>query len=155
MNKFPRFARTGATGLAVAIMVAAALARQKDDKNAAKETKDQETRPKLTLKAQPMMAIAPARVVFTAELNGGANDAQDYYCPTVEWDWGDETRSETTADCEPYQAGKSEIKRRFTVEHQYKYGRNYRVIFRLKHGAKSIAAATVNIQVRPGLRDGG
>ena len=154
MKNFPRLVRIGATGLAFAMMVTAGLAQQKDDKNANKDNKDQE-RPKLTLKAQPMMAIAPARVVFTAELNGGANDVQDYYCPTVEWDWGDETRSETTADCEPYQAGKSEIKRRFTVEHQYKYGRNYRVVFRLKHGAKAIAAATVNIQVRPGLRDGG
>jgi hypothetical protein len=154
MKIFRRLAWTGATGLAFAMMVTAGLAQQKDDKNANKDNKDQE-RPKLTLKAQPMMAIAPARVVFTAELNGGANDVQDYYCPTVEWDWGDETRSETTADCEPYQAGKTEIKRRFTVEHQYKYGRNYRVVFRLKHGAKSIAAATVNIQVRPGLRDGG
>jgi hypothetical protein len=154
MKNFPRLARAGATGLAFAMMLTAGLAQQKDDKNANKDNKDQE-RPKLTLKAQPMMAIAPARVVFTAELNGGANDVQDYYCPTVEWDWGDETRSETTADCEPYQAGKSEIKRRFTVEHQYKYGRNYRVVFRLKRGAKSIAAATINIQVRPGLRDGG
>ena len=103
MKNFPRLVWTGATGLAFAMMVTGGLAQQKDDKNA---NKDQE-RPKLTLKAQPMMAIAPARVVFTAELNGGANDVQDYYCPTVEWDWGDETRSETTADCEPYQAGKS------------------------------------------------
>ena len=122
-----------------------------DDKNAAKD----ETRPKLTLKAQPMMAIAPARIVFTAELNGGANDLQEYYCPTIEWEWGDDTRSEATSDCEPYEAGKSEIKRRFTVEHQYKHGANYRVVFRLKRGAKSVAQATVNIQVRPGLRDGG
>jgi hypothetical protein len=154
MKNFPRVAGTGAIALAFALIVTPGSAQQKDDKNASKDNKDQE-RPKLSLKAQPMMAIAPARVVFTAELNGGANDVQEYYCPTVEWDWGDETRSETTADCEPYQAGKSEIKRRFTVEHQYKYGRNYRVVFRLKHGAKSIAAATVNIQVRPGLRDGG
>jgi hypothetical protein len=151
MSIFPRSAWTGAAGLAVALTVAAASAQQKDDKNAAKD----ETRPKLTLKAQPMMAIAPARVVFTAELNGGANDLQEYYCPTVEWEWGDETRSESTSDCAPYEAGKSEIKRRFTVEHQYKNGANYRVVFRLKRGAKSFAQATVNIQVRPGLRDGG
>ena len=151
MSNFPRFARTVAAGLAAALTVATASAQQKDDKNAAKD----ETRPKLTLKAQPMMAIAPARVVFTAELNGGANDLQEYYCPTIEWEWGDDTRSEATSDCEPYEAGKSEIKRRFTVEHQYKHGANYRVVFRLKRGAKSVAQATVNIQVRPGLRDGG
>ena len=102
-----------------------------------------------------MMAIAPVRIVFTAELNGGANDLQEYYCPTIEWEWGDDTRSEATADCEPYEAGRSEIKRRFTVEHQYKHGANSRVVFRLKRGAKSFAQATVNNQVRPRLRDGG
>ena len=152
MKNFPRLARAGATGLAFAMMLTAGLAQQKDDKNANKDNKDQE-RPKLTLKAQPMMAIAPARVVFTAELNGGANDVQDYYCPTVEWDWGDETRSETTADCEPYQAGKSEIKRRFTVEHVFRVG-NHRVMFHLKRHDKAVGNATINIQVRPGLRDG-
>jgi hypothetical protein len=150
MNNFPRFARTGTAGLVVALAAATTFAQQKDDKNVAKD----ETRPKLTLKAQPMMAIAPARIVFTAELSGGANDLQEYYCPTVEWEWGDDTRSEATSDCEPYEAGKSEIKRRFTIEHQYKHGANYRVVFRLKRGAKSFAQATVSIQVRPGLRDG-
>src|SRR5712692_4405647 len=131
MRNFRRVAWTGGTGLAVAMTFAVTFAQQKDDKNAVKD----DTRPKLTLKAQPMMAIAPARVVFTAELNGGANDLQDYYCPTIEWEWGDETRSESTSDCAPYEAGKSEIKRRFTVEHHYKHGANYRVVFRLKHGA--------------------
>ena len=146
MSNFPRFAQTVAAGLAVALMVATASAQQKDDKNAAKD----ETRPKLTLKAQPMMAIAPARVVFTAELNGGANDLQEYYCPTIEWEWGDDTRSEATSDCEPYEAGKSEIKRRFTVEHVFRAGK-YRVQLRLKRRDKTVASAGVNIEVRPGL----
>src|SRR5262249_16135088 len=77
--------------LAAAALVADA--QQKDDKAPPKE---QDARPKLTLKAQPMMAIAPARVVFSAELTGGSNDFQEYYCPTVEWEWGDDTRSEST-----------------------------------------------------------
>src|SRR2546425_13211676 len=118
MRNFPRVAWTGTACLAIAMMLAPASAQQKDDKNGAK---DQDVRPKLTLKAQPMMAIAPARVVFSAELTGG-NDLREYYCPTVEWTWGDDTRSEATSDCEPYEAGKSEIKRRFIVEHQFKHG---------------------------------
>ena len=109
---------------------------------------------KITLKAQPTISMAPSRVVLTAELTGGANDYEEYYCPTVEWDWGDGTQSESTIDCEPFQAGKSEIKRRYTVEHIFRTGA-YKVMFRLKRRDKALAAATVSIQVRPGLREGG
>ncbi len=117
------------------------------------QTKDPDPRPKTTLRAQPVIAMSPARVVLTAELNGGANDFEEYYCPTVEWDWGDDTRSEATSDCEPYRAGKSEIKRRFTVEHVYKRPGSYRISFRMKRRDKTVGAATTNVQIRPGLRD--
>ena len=66
-------------------------------------------RPKISLKATPMVSRAPARVVLTVELTGGANEYEAFYCPTVDWDWGDGTESESTTDCEPYQPGKSEI----------------------------------------------
>jgi hypothetical protein len=131
------------------LTVALAADAQKPDK----ESKDPETRrPKVTLKAQPVVSMSPARVVLTAELQGGANDYEEFYCPSVEWDWGDGTHSESTLDCEPYEAGKSEIKRRFTVEHIFRAGA-YKVMFRLKRRDRSLAAATVNIQVRPGVRD--
>ena len=109
-------------------------------------------RPKITMKANPMVSRAPSRVVLTVELTGGANDYEAFYCPTVEWEWGDGTESESTSDCEPYQPGKSEIKRRFTVEHVFKAG-NHRVTFRLKRHDKPLTAASVQIQVQPGLRD--
>lgn len=109
-------------------------------------------RPKISLKASPMVSRAPARVVLTVELTGGANDYEAFYCPTVDWDWGDGTESESTTDCDPYQPGKSEIKRRFTVEHVFKAG-NHRVTFRLKRHDKPLTAASVQIQVQPGLRD--
>ena len=150
MNRLRRLASVGATCLLTAAAVAAAP--QKTDK----EQKDKDAdarRPKITLKAQPTISMAPSRVVLTAELVGGANDFEDYYCPTVVWDWGDGTQSESTTDCEPYQSGKSEIKRRFTVEHVFRTGA-YKVMFRLKRRDKAIAAATVSIQVRPGLREG-
>ena len=150
MNRMRCLASVGATCLLTAAAVAAAP--QKTDKD--QKDKDADTRrPKITLKAQPTISMAPSRVVLTAELVGGANDFEDYYCPTVEWDWGDGTQSESTTDCEPYQAGKSEIKRRFTVEHIFRTGA-YKVMFRLKRRDKAIAAATVSIQVRPGLREG-
>ena len=79
------------------------------------QRKNEDPRPKLTLKAQPNVGIAPAKIMLTAELTGGANDYQDYYCPTVLWDWADGTESESTFDCDAYEAGKSEIQRRYTV----------------------------------------
>lgn len=115
--------------------------------------KDQDAkRPRVTLKAQPVISMSPARVVLTAELVGGANDYEDFYCPTVEWDWGDGTQSESTLDCAPYEPGKSEIKRRFTVEHVFRAGA-YRVFFRMKRRDRMLSTASVSIQVRPGLRE--
>ena len=67
-----------------------------------------------------IVSVSPARVVLTAEIVGGANDFEEFYCPTIEWDWGDGTQSESSSDCAPYEAGKSEIKRRFTVEHLFR-----------------------------------
>ena len=144
MSHLRRFAWSCATCLLLCATVGTAA--QKSDKDKDTDPK----RPRLTLKAQPMISISPARVVLTAELQGGPNDFEEYYCPTVEWDWGDGTQSESTTDCQPYEAGKSEIKRRFTVEHIFRAG-NYKVMFRLKRRDKPLTAATVSIQVRPGL----
>ncbi len=108
-------------------------------------------KPSLSLKASPTIAFAPARVVFVAELKGGANDNEEFYCPTVEWEWGDLTTSTAEADCDPYQAGKSEIKRRYTVDHQFKNPGSFRIRLLLKKGDKVIGAANTLVQVRPGL----
>ena len=93
--------------------------------------------------------MAPSKVTLRAELVGGANDYEDFYCPTIEWDWDDGTMSESTSDCEPYEAGKSEIKRRFTIEHVFRAG-YYHVAFRLKRRDKAVAAATTTVQVQGG-----
>ncbi len=137
---------------AVALTLGASIAAQKNDKDAKKDA--DVARPKLTLHAQPVISMAPSRVVLTAEVTGGPNDAEEYYCPTVEWEWGDGTVSESSADCPPYEPGKSEIKRRYTIEHVFRAGA-YRVTLRLKQHDRVSASAAVNIQVRPGLRDGG
>jgi hypothetical protein len=117
---------------------------------AAQPPQEPDRRPKVTLRATPPIGVTPLRVVLTAELTGGANDFEDYYCPTVEWDWGDDTRSESTSDCEPYEAGKSEIRRRFTVEHTFRRPGAYKIFLRLKRRDKVVLAAYTNIQVRPG-----
>ena len=132
------------TAIGLALLPAWASAQQKP------EGREQDRRPRLTLRAQPPVGIAPARIVFTAELVGGANDFEDFYCPTVIWEWGDDTQSESTLDCEPYEPGKSEIRRRFTVEHQFRRSGGYKVFFRLKKRDKPVGAASVTVQVQPG-----
>ena len=143
---FLRRASVAATA-ALAIAATAPLgAAQKGDKG-----KDQDSgRPRITLRAQPVVAVSPARVVLTAELVGGADDFQEFYCPTVEWAWGDDTVSESTVDCEPYEAGKTQIKRRFTVQHTFRRPGAYKVYFHLKRKDKTLGSASVTVQVQPG-----
>jgi len=131
----------------LAIATAPGVARAKQ--NTSKESKDN-PRPRIVLRAQPPMGVAPARIVLTAELVGGANDFEEYYCPTISWDWGDDTTSESTVDCEPYEAGKSEIKRRFTVQHIFRQEGTQKVFFRLKRRSKEVGTAWVMVAVRPG-----
>jgi hypothetical protein len=127
-------------------LVASAHAAGPDDKKA---------KPSVSVKVTPAMGFSPARMVLTAELKGGADDYQDFYCATVEWDWGDDTRSESKTDCEPYEAGKSEIKRRFTIDHTYNIAGEYRVEFRLKQKDKIVGRGSTDVKVRPGIRDPG
>ena len=123
---------------------------QSTDKDEKKEPK----RPSLSLKATPGTGMVPVRVTATAEFKGGDDDYQEYYCPTIEWDWGDGTTSQSSADCPPHEPGKSEIRRRFTVEHVFRRPGNFRVAFRLKRHDKAVGSATTQIQVRPGLPEG-
>lgn len=131
--------------LAVAVSAAAAGPDKPDKKD----------KPTVTVKATPVMGFSPARMVATAELKGGADDYEEFYCATVEWDWGDDTRSQAGADCDPYEAGKSEIKRRFTMDHVFNSSGDFRIEFRLKQKNKVVARGSADIKVRPGIRDGG
>jgi len=131
--------------LALPLMIAVALSAGAID----------EKKPKISLKANPSMGMSPVRVVVTADLTGGANDSEEFYCPAVEWEWGDDTRSTNNADCDPYEAGKSEIKRRFSADHVYRTSGEFQVQFRLKKKDKTIGSGNTSVRVRPGLGDGG
>lgn len=134
--------------LACASLVAAPLALTADGGQDKK-------RPKLTVRANPQTGFSPLRVLLLAELKGGDSDHPEFYCPTVEWVWGDDTRAESSADCEPYEAGKSEIKRRYTVSRMFNTFGEYRVEFRVKQKEKVIASGSTTVRVQPGVRDGG
>ena len=149
MTSRRRLLATGVSTLFLTVCLSVAGLAQKDGK----DVKD-DKRPKITLKAQPVISMSPSKVTLRAELVGGPNDYEEYYCPTIEWDWGDGTQSESTSDCEPYQAGKSEIKRRFSVEHVFRAG-YYQVAFRIKRKDKVITQITTTVQVQGGLADFG
>jgi hypothetical protein len=136
--------RCTAAAVALALVVLPVPIRARPD------TKDIK-KPALTLKATPAVGFAPVRIFLSAELKGGPNDYQEYYCPTVEWDWGDGTRSESTTDCEPYEAGKSEIKRRFAVEHMYRLAGIFNVQIRLKRKEKVLVVATTTLRIQASI----
>jgi hypothetical protein len=110
-----------------------------------------EKKPSVSLRASPAVAFAPARIFLTAEIRGGADDYEDLYCPTVEWDWGDGTASASQADCAPYESGKSQIRRRYAVEHVYRQAGGFRIQLRLKKGTRVNGFAQAVVQVRAGL----
>jgi hypothetical protein len=112
-------------------------------------------KPSLTVRASPSAGFTPLKVVLTAELKGGADDYPDYYCPTIEWVWGDDTRAESTADCDPYEPGKSKIRRRYTTRRIFQTAGDLRVEFRLKQKDKVVGTGSTTLTVRPGVRDGG
>ena len=147
MTNYRRLAGAVAASLVLTAVAAAAQQPGKPSKG-----KEPEKNPTLKLTARPPLGMSPARIVLTADLNGGPNDAEDYYCPTIEWDWGDGTKSESSTDCEPYEPGKSEIRRRYTIQHTFLAG-SYRVVLRLKKRDKMVTSATVMVQIQPGLRD--
>jgi len=107
-------------------------------------------RPTVSVRATPPVGFSPLRVRAVAELRDGSDDYADFYCAAIEWDWGDGTISENYSDCNPYEAGKSTIQRRFSADHIYRQGGAYRIVFRLKQKTKAVGTATTNVQVRSG-----
>lgn len=138
----------GRCTLAAAVVVTLLLtehtapAAQRDEKG---------KKPSISLKVTPSVALAPARIRLSVELRGGADDYEDFYCPAIEWDWNDETKSESVKDCAPYVAGQSVIVRRYSAEHTYQESGMYKVTLRFKRKDKVLAFATTNVQVQPGL----
>lgn len=110
-------------------------------------------KPSVALRATPPVGFAPLKVRVAAELRGGADDYEDFYCATVEWDWADGTTSGTSEDCNPYEPGKSTIQRRFSAEHTFRQGGEYDVVFRLKQKNRVVAYSKAMVRVRAGIQD--
>jgi hypothetical protein len=103
-------------------------------------------KPRLDLRASPRVAFPPVSVLLVAELVGG-EELEDYYCPALEWEWGDGARSAYESDCPPFQPG-AELDRRFSATHAYSRPGEYHVTVRLRRADRSLAAARASIFVR-------
>ena len=143
--------RAAHVGLGLALVIGCTIAVGADQKDKDKDKKAKKAN--LTVRATPALSFSPARIVATADLTGGTDAEEELYCPEAEWDWGDGTYSSATQDCEPFEAGKSEVRRHWTSEHTYETQGNYRLQLSLKRGKKSIVAGNTTVQVRPGARD--
>lgn len=104
--------------------------------------------PRLRLRATPRVAFAPASILFVGQLRGGPDDNEELYCATIEWDWGDDTISESTPDCEPFEPGRTGIRRRFSVRHTFDYAGRYEVRLNLKRRDDIVISARTRIEVR-------
>jgi hypothetical protein len=142
----PRRARCTLAAVLVIALPTAAWTAQREG--------NEDRKPSLALRANPPVGFSPLRVRLVVDARGGADDYAEFYCPTIEWDWGDGTSSENSSDCDPYEAGKSTIQRRWTAEHVYRQAGNYKVMFRIKQKNKAMAATSANVQVRAGMREG-
>ena len=117
--------------------------------------KPHEDKPSISVKAAPAIGFAPFRVVLTADVRGGPDDYEQFYCASIEWDMGDGNKSEQQIDCDPYEAGKSQITRRYVKNQVFDMPGEFKIQFRLKQKDKIVGVGNTTIRVRPGLRDGG
>ena len=112
---------------------------------------DPDERPSLSLRSSASVAFSSSELLFIAELKGGADDYQEFYCPSIEWDWDDATRSESTYDCEPYEPGKTKIQRRYSARHTFTEPGTYEIRFMLKKRSQVLTYARTKVRVRYGL----
>jgi hypothetical protein len=106
---------------------------------------DKAKRPQLGLRASPRVSFSPIEVLVTGQLKGGA-ELEELYCPGLEWDWGDGTRSAHESDCEPWGADAA-FERFFSARHAYRSPGAYNVRLTLRRANRTLAVATVAVTV--------
>jgi hypothetical protein len=103
-------------------------------------------KPQLALRATPRMAMPPVNVHLVAQLVGGET-GEEFYCPALEWEWGDGARSSYESDCPPFAPG-VELERRFSATHAYIQPGDYQITLRLRRADRSLASASATISVQ-------
>src|SRR5437762_2363109 len=79
--------------------------------------------PKVDLQPTPRVAMMPggtraAVIRFRLRVSDGGKE--DYYCPKVEWEWDDGTKSTEESDCAPFeQAAAADHERTWSHTREY------------------------------------
>lgn len=141
------FVRAIAVVLAVLLATPVLAAEDETEKAQPKKVK----KPELDLRSSPRFAFSPARILFTAELKGG-DDVEEYYCPEIEWEWGDGGRSVEEGDCDPWTPD-TRIQRRFSATHTFHYAGLYPVRVSLRKSGKLISTKSLSLAIRAGGGD--
>ena len=101
---------------------------------------------KVSLRAAPRVASAPVTVVFNVELTGG-EDGEGLYCPVLEWEWGDGTKSEEEEECPAFEAGHTQVQRRFTTSHEFRDRANPKVAVTVRKGDRVLGRDAVSLVI--------
>jgi hypothetical protein len=91
------------------------------------------------------MALSPVHVVLVAELVGG-DEAEEFYCPLLEWDFDDGAKSTLQSDCPPY-GPETEMERWFSARHDFRQPGEYNVKLTLRRAGRSVASARTSVSV--------
>ena len=102
-------------------------------------------RPQLDLRASPRVAFSPVEILVTGQLKGGA-ELEEFYCPGLEWDWGDGTHSAYESDCAPFESDTT-LERFFSGRHAYREPGAYNVRLTLRRATRTVAVASVAVTV--------
>jgi hypothetical protein len=89
-------------------------------------------------------------VLVTGQLVGG-DDLEEFYCPALEWEWGDGGRSAQEGDCPPFDSD-TKMARRFSARHAYREAGAYEIRLTLRRANRAVTAGSITIHV--GDQDG-
>jgi hypothetical protein len=106
-------------------------------------------KPKLEIRLAPAMASAPVEVTVFIDLRGG-DDLEEFYCPEIDVDWDDGSKSVQESDCAPFEPG-SVVTRHFSISHPYRQGGLYKVRVRLRRAGKTIVSDEQTASIRAGI----
>ena len=133
-------------GMAVGALVALALVTS-SDMAAAVDKKPKN--PDLEIQVRPPLWLLTSQRIRHRRAEGRRRRG-GLLLPALEWEWGDGGKSVNEGDCDPWEEGVTELQRRFTASHLFKYSGVYRISLRLKRLDRTIAKSTYKLTVRQG-----
>jgi hypothetical protein len=103
-------------------------------------------KPRLDLRVMPRQGPPTTEFLFVAELKGGP-DSEDFYCPTLEWDFGGGDTSSHEPECPPFLQGVTAIERRFSVSRMITVEGERKARVVLRKGEKVLGQASAVYRV--------